>query len=233
MKNLVCHLGNVPNVTIITATYNRQTLLKTCIESVIAQTYTDWEYIIVDDGSEDNTSELVKTYMKRDSRIRYVSHSNRRQPMSLNVGLRMAAGTYTCFLDSDDYFLPNHIESRLGYLENHSSIDFVYGGLKVMGSDYVPDANDPTKKIHVDECAGLHSFFGETSIYREVGGFKDITIGDNGQERGIGVDKHMLDKIKKGSYSTKRLTEDKYRTAVYVRTEDSITVQFEKIYQLN
>ncbi len=222
MKNLQCYPSNRPKVSVVTATYNRENLLNICIESVLGQTYKDLEHIIVDDGSQDNTLELVRNYQRKDPRIRYASHSNRRQSLSLNVGIMMAAGDYLCFLDSDDYYLSNHIDSRLAYLEEHSELDFLYGGLKVIGDEYVADANDPSRKIHVDECSGTCSFFAKTNVFRAVGGFRDIVLGNDGD---------ILSRIQEKQFRTKRLKEAQYRTVVYVRTENSITKEWEKAHR--
>ena len=159
MKNLPFYPASPPLVSVITATYNRQHTLAACIESVASQTVKNLEHLIIDDGSEDATFDLVQQYMREDPRIRYAKHSNRGQSLSLNVGLMMAAGEFSCILDSDDYYLPNHVESRLAYLQENPGIDFVYGGLKVIGDEYVADAEDPRRKIHIDQCSGTCTFF--------------------------------------------------------------------------
>ena len=79
------------------------------IESIISQTFPSWELIIVDDGSTDDTRQLVKSY--RDNRIRYFYQQNQERSATRNHGIAQAHGKYICFLDSDDYYLPNHLES--------------------------------------------------------------------------------------------------------------------------
>lgn len=93
---------------IIIPTYNRATFLPRAIESVLAQTYTNWELIIVDDGSTDNTKEIVAIYT--DSRIRYIYQQNAERSVARNNGIRNAIGDYVCFLDSDNIMLPNRLE---------------------------------------------------------------------------------------------------------------------------
>jgi glycosyltransferase involved in cell wall biosynthesis len=220
MKNLAVYKDAPPKVSVITATFNRSHLLGKCIESVISQSYEHWEHIIIDDGSTDDTYDLVKKYMDKDSRIRYVRHKNRKQSLSLNVGLMMAAGEYACFLDSDDYYHMNHITSRLDFFKEHPDICFVHGGLKVVGDPYVIDALNPSKKILIEDCCAGGSFFAPTSIFREIGGFKDIVFGN---------DRELLKRVK-DRFKVKKLVAEKHRTVFYVRTEDSITKNYERLF---
>jgi glycosyltransferase involved in cell wall biosynthesis len=75
------------------------------IESVLAQTYTNWELIIVDDGSTDNTSKTISTYSYNDNRIKYFYQINKGRSAARNKGIELSAGEYLCFLDDDDYYL--------------------------------------------------------------------------------------------------------------------------------
>ena len=92
---------------IIIPTYNRAAFLPKAVESVLAQTYTDWELIIVDDGSTDNTHEVVSQY--KDERITYIYQENAERSAARNNGIVHAKGEYVCFLDSDDYYLENFL----------------------------------------------------------------------------------------------------------------------------
>lgn len=94
---------------IILPTYNRAYRLGKAIDSVIAQTYTNWELIVVDDGSTDNTKDLVIGY--NHPQIVYHYQQNQERSAARNNGINLAKGQYICFLDSDDYLLPNHLDS--------------------------------------------------------------------------------------------------------------------------
>ncbi|HWQ46665.1 MAG TPA: glycosyltransferase family 2 protein [Longilinea sp.] len=104
-------------VTVIITTYNREKLLRRAIDSVLAQTYPNWELVIVDDASTDGTSDLVKKYT--DKRIRYIRHpENSGSSASLNTGILSAVTPYICILDSDDEYLPTHLEKHINLIKS-------------------------------------------------------------------------------------------------------------------
>lgn len=95
-------------VSVITPTYNREKYIKKCIDSVLNQTLKDIEFIIIDDGSTDNTSKIISEYT--DSRIKYVKQENQGIGKSRNNGVKLAKGEYIVFLDSDDYLEQDALE---------------------------------------------------------------------------------------------------------------------------
>ena len=95
---------------VIIPTYNRANLIGFSIESVLNQTFSNWELVVVDDGSSDNTKEIVENYCHKDARIKYVYQENAERCVARNNGILHANGEYICFLDSDDYYLPNRLE---------------------------------------------------------------------------------------------------------------------------
>lgn len=99
-------------VSVIIPTYNRAKYISRAIDSVLAQTYKDWELIIVDDGSTDNTREVVEPYLK-DKRIKYVWKQNGGVSSARNKGLDIATGEFVAFLDSDDFYMPEKLEKSL------------------------------------------------------------------------------------------------------------------------
>jgi len=211
---LKLHKNDAPKVSVITATYNRAYILHKAIESVLNQTLNNIEHIIIDDGSDDDTFDIVNKYMRQDNRIRYIKHNNIGQSLSLNVGLCLSTGKYTCILDSDDYYALHHLQSRVEYLVKHSEVDFVHGGSIPVGSPYVVDCTDASKLIHVDECCFMGSFFGKRNTFQAIKGFTDV----------YGSDYDFVQRAKI-QFNTHKLTESEFKTVYYVRTEDSITMQ--------
>lgn len=106
-----------PTVTVIIPTYNRAHLVGRAIQSVLNQTYQDLEIILVNDGSTDNTEEIVKVF--NDDRIRYIRHDeNKGAAAARNTGIEAALGEYIAFQDSDDEWLPEKLEKQIRVLEN-------------------------------------------------------------------------------------------------------------------
>ena len=99
----------MPLFSIIIPTRNRAPLLKHCIASVIAQSCTDFELIIIDDGSEDETKQIVSSF--RDDRVKYYYQTHKERSTARNLGLEKVSGKYICFIDDDDYILNHHLSS--------------------------------------------------------------------------------------------------------------------------
>lgn len=97
--------------------YNVEKYISESISSVINQTYTNWELIVVDDGSTDATASIVKTYCKEDKRVKYLYQINSRQARARNYGIANAQGAIIAFLDADDLWLPDKLEKTLGYFD--------------------------------------------------------------------------------------------------------------------
>lgn len=112
----------MPLVSIIVPTYNRADTIQRAIHSVQSQTLSDWELIVVDDGSQDNTAELVAGL---DHRLQLIRQRNQGVTAARNAGLRQATGKYLAFLDSDDEWLPHHLELETAFLEAHPEEQFV------------------------------------------------------------------------------------------------------------
>ena len=98
----------MPYFSIILPTYNRAHLLGTPIVSIINQTFTDWELIIIDDGSTDNTQEIVNSF--EEQRIKYIYQKNQERSAARNAGINAAKSPFICFIDSDDMWHTNHLE---------------------------------------------------------------------------------------------------------------------------
>lgn len=110
-----------PTVSVIIPTYNRSKMLFRAIQSVLNQTYQDYEVIVVDDGSTDNTEKVIRDLQEKDDRIRYVKHEkNKGGAAARNTGIREASVKYIAFLDSDDEWVPEKLQKQINLIE-HSS----------------------------------------------------------------------------------------------------------------
>jgi len=116
----------VPKVSIITPTYNRARFIGAAVESVLAQTLPDWELLVVDDGSTDNTREVLAPY-QADPRIHYIYQPNQGQSLARNAALAKARGEFIGFLDSDDIWYFDKLERQLSAFEAHPQVHIVHG----------------------------------------------------------------------------------------------------------
>ncbi|WP_233258357.1 glycosyltransferase family A protein [[Phormidium] sp. ETS-05] len=200
-----------PEITIILCTYNRAKYIKTCLDSVIEQTFTNWELLVVDDGSADNTFDLVNPYLENYGNIRYLKHKNRKLSFSKNVGLQASFGKFITFLDSDDTYKPNHLESRLAYMKANPDLDLIQGGFFSEEEIFVVDYYAQDKTINLRECVLGPTFFGKREVFFELNGFNNISYGE---------DTDFWQRAEK-IFKTKKIRGPE--TYVYTRAETSIT----------
>ncbi|WP_372757810.1 glycosyltransferase family 2 protein [Mariniflexile sp.] len=124
-----------PLVSIIIPTYNRAHLISETLDSILAQTYINWECIIVDDGSTDHTDEVLKDYLQKDSRFQYHHRPNGRPKGAnacRNFGFELSKGEYVNWFDSDDLMFPNLLSFKINKFLENQEIDFVVCGFKVI-----------------------------------------------------------------------------------------------------
>jgi len=162
---------------IIITTYNRANLLKRALNSLIAQTEKDWEAIIVDDESTDDTYEQILPYLLSYSKIKYIRKSHSGEVKSKNAGIFSSTGKYISFLDSDDEYAPNHLETRKKILMQNKHVHFLHGGTEIIGNQYVPDRFDQKKIISLNDCAIGGTFFIERNTLHSLNGFWNIYLG--------------------------------------------------------
>ena len=127
-------------ISVIIIAYNVENYIGKCLESVINQTYTNLEIIIVDDASTDKTSDICIEYQKKDDRIKYVKHKNNHgQAIARNTGLDNATGEYISFVDSDDFILPDYYELLYNNLQT-TNADISICNFKYVNEDedYIP-----------------------------------------------------------------------------------------------
>lgn len=126
---------NIANTTvsIIMPMYNSERFIREAIDSVLAQTYTDWELLVVDDGSTDNSTSIVKEYADKDHRIRLLFNNRHIGIPSAprNMGVSNAKGRYIAFLDSDDMWLPRKLEHQIPLFKNQNVV-IVYSNYEKM-----------------------------------------------------------------------------------------------------
>jgi glycosyltransferase involved in cell wall biosynthesis len=136
--------NSTPKVSIIIPSYKTADLIAACLDSVFAQTYTDFEALVVNDGSPD-TPELERVLAPYMSRIVYIKQENKRAAGARNNAIRQARGEFVAFLDSDDTWMPNHLALQMQLFTNDPSLDLVYANALLVG--------DPAREREfMDKC---------------------------------------------------------------------------------
>lgn len=167
---------------IIIPTYNRAAFLSKAIDSVLAQTYSDWEMIIVDDGSTDNTSEIVGRYT--DTRIRYIYQANAERSAARNNGIMHATGEYVCFMDSDEYIDSNRLESLYDSIHKEGRVACYYTDIRFEGREtYIRKGKYFSFPINKDDLInfiiGAPQICCATDILREYQFNSALSIGED------------------------------------------------------
>lgn len=129
---------DIPLISVIIPVYNTEKYLVTCLESIITNTYKNLEIICIDDGSTDNSLNILNHYAKKDSRVKIVEQKQRGPSAARNRGLDIAIGEYISFVDSDDFVSWNAYEI-LGTVVSEHELDIVMFGANTFGSDNVPN----------------------------------------------------------------------------------------------
>jgi len=126
-----------PRVSIILPTWNGSKYITKALDSVLAQTFSDWELIIINDGSTDNTEEIVGEYVKKDKRVRYYYHNNKGQEQSRKYGIELSNGKYIAFIDDDDVWIDkNKIEKQIEFMDENSGYVLLGTGGIVCDENY-------------------------------------------------------------------------------------------------
>ena len=157
----------MPKVSIVLPCYNGAQLLGQAIESCINQTFTDWELIIVNDCSTDNTLEVANAYAQKDERIQvYTNEKNSKLPASLNNGFRRATGEYWTWTSDDNLLHPDMLKTMVTYLDEHEDVGcvvsdsyFIHENGNIIGEKIVPD--DLNSKMM------LNNYVGASFMYRK------------------------------------------------------------------
>ena len=174
-------LKSTPAVSIILTVYNRAAYLNRCIDSVLNQTFNDWELIAIDDGSTDNSLDILKEYDIISEKISVISQPNMKLPLSRNKGIKLSNGKNITFIDSDDRYEKDHLSKRISFMKKNPDIDLIYGGVKIIGDEYVRDKNNPSKFIHLSKCTIGATFFGKRKVFTELNGFKNLAYSEDSE----------------------------------------------------
>jgi glycosyltransferase involved in cell wall biosynthesis len=178
-----------PLVTILVAAFNGERFLAEALESAFAQAYEPFEVVFVDDGSEDRTADIARTFP-----VRYLRQENSGLPAARNAGLTLARGELVCFLDADDVLPPTKVPTQVAYLEEHAEIGCVLGRQEWIVEGIEPPPLEPDPIFGVPGGIQFVSAMIRRSVLDELGGFdptyryaEDRDLFIRMRERGIGI----------------------------------------------
>jgi glycosyltransferase involved in cell wall biosynthesis len=155
-------------ISVIMTVFNTNyTYTKRAIDSVLSQDFQDFELIIIDDGSKDADRETLMQYVEKyEDKIVYIRHRNRGQSASINRGVLYSLGEFITIIDSDDEYKPNHLSACLREVSN---VDLICSTTETIVDTiddyYVPDKNDQTKLIHLDDAILFGTLFGLKKVF--------------------------------------------------------------------
>lgn len=161
-----------PELSIIVTCYNLAHYLDEALESVFNQTYTNWECIIVNDGSPDNTEEIVSKWIDKDCRFVYLYKDNGGVSSARNLGILKSRGKYIIPLDADNKLRPEFIGQTINILDLNNDVDIVYGDAQLFGNKISLLKGKPFNIIemvlnnYIDTCAGFRK-----SAWKDIGGY--------------------------------------------------------------
>ena len=166
-----------PMISIITPTFNRADFIIKALESVKVQTYENFEHIIVDDGSTDDTRERLKPFLK-DPRFHYFYQENQGQSTARNLALSKMRGEFVCFLDSDNFWVHDKLADQISILYEKPGVDVVYGDLitinqagEEMSRQNIPRfSGSISLQMLKDNCVSMNTAMARRKCFDELGG---------------------------------------------------------------
>lgn len=154
MLVILIHFGDIM-ISIITASYNYENYIKQTIDSIISQSYPDWELIVVDDGSKDNSLEVIKSYCEKDSRIKLFTHENNQNLglcETLKLGISKCSGVYIAFLESDDLWEKDCLLHKVEAISQNPNAAILVNDVELIGDkDFVNQYVERQKEYFISQ----------------------------------------------------------------------------------
>src|SRR2546423_1122596 len=141
-------------VSIIMAVFNAEAFLDVAMQSVLKQSFSDFEFIIIDDGSTDRSNAMLQDYVRKDNRVRLIGRANKGLTASLNEGLKLARGEFIARMDADDVAAPDRLQIQVEYLRAHPDVSLLGGAYELIDdagrilTTIVPPSDDATLQEH-------------------------------------------------------------------------------------
>jgi glycosyltransferase involved in cell wall biosynthesis len=172
-----------PEVSVVMAAYNSFPYVKNCVDSILNQSFNDFEFIIIDDGSTDGTGDYLQNRAKLDHRIHLIQQQNQGLTKSLNKGLKIAKGEFIARIDADDIAVSNRFEKQVNYLNQHQDVVLLGSSIEMMTADGLPmglrildkkHSQIRKKLLQGDSCALSHpAVMFRKDVAIDIGGYDE------------------------------------------------------------
>lgn len=145
-------MTNSPKISVVMCAYNAEEWIERAVDSILNQSFDDFEFLIVDDGSTDGTSSILDEYERQDARVTVIRHENQGVPKSANKAIRRSSGEYIARMDADDESLPDRFEKQVKFLDAHPDYGMVGASRKIIEAngiereEYFPETDEEIKR---------------------------------------------------------------------------------------
>lgn len=180
-------MSKAPAISVVMSVYNGARFLPQAIESILQQSWSDFEFVIVNDGSTDETWSILESYCSQDSRIRLTDQENRGLTASLNRGCSLSQGKFIARMDADDVAMPRRLEWQMDFMATHPDVgvlggafELIDGAGKNLGVSWLPLEDREIRRMLLDSTAFLHpSVLMSHSALARVGGYREVKYAED------------------------------------------------------
>jgi glycosyltransferase involved in cell wall biosynthesis len=175
---------NTPKVSVVMSVFNGERFLRESVDSILNQSFRDFEFIIIDDGSSDCSHSILDAYAKRDSRVRVYHQGNKGLVDALNRGCSLARGKYVARMDADDIAIEHRLRWQVDFMDHHPEIAVVAGGIELINATGkslkmcpIPTSDSEIKSALLESCTLCHpTVFMRIDAFRAVNGYRKAVV---------------------------------------------------------
>lgn len=175
---------STPRVSVVMSVWNGELFLREAVESILEQTFRDFEFIVIDDGSSDRSASILESYRISDSRVRVYHQQNSGLVESLNRGCRLASGKYIARMDADDVAISNRLLWQVEFMESNPHVGVLGGAVQFINADgrclntcILPVGNKEIKSALLSNCVIVHpTVLIRKDVFLSVGGYRRCVV---------------------------------------------------------
>ena len=174
-------MSRLPLFSVLMPSFQRAGFVERAVRSVRAQTCADWELLIADDGSTDDTASRLVALSRDEPRLRWWRHPNQGQALARNGLIAHARGRWITFLDSDDAMAPEHLALRAEAIARAPDLQLILAPMQVIGDEHVRCRYGAEAPVHIDDCLAVGMLCVRADVLRAAGGFPISAYGEDAE----------------------------------------------------